>query len=240
LWAGIQLVLLGAGIFLLLILLAQPVFRPRQLELIGSKHLGSTEVAAALGLPEERSIFLVSHRSLEARLGALSWVQSGHVTFGLPDRVTLVVTEWAPVAILQQGDRSYYLGERGTVLGAADEAGSLPILERPGLVKVAVGSRVVEPELFQLLLSLREAFPKAFHLQVMAFRLDAEDNLILRTDRGWSIVFGRMTTNDERASLEAKLAALQALATRVDLQSAPIAYINLMNPRTPAVQRRGH
>ncbi len=240
LWAGIQLALLGGEIFLLLSLLAQPAFRPRQVELIGSRHLGSSEVAAALGLPEERSIFLVSHRSLETRLGALPWLQSGRVSLGLPDRVTVVVTEWAPVAILQQGERSYYLGARGSVLGAADEAGSLPILERPGLTKIAAGTGAIEPELLQLLLSLREGFPKAFHLQVMAFKLDADDNLTLRTDRGWNIVFGRMTANDERVSLEAKLAALQALATTVDLPSAPIAYINLMNPQTPAVQMRGH
>jgi len=47
-----------------------------------------------------------------------------------------------------------------------------------------------------------------------------------------------MVTADDRASLEPKLAALRALSSRIDLASAPIQYINLENPRAPAVQMR--
>jgi hypothetical protein len=60
----------------------------------------------------------------------------------------------------------------------------------------------------------------------------------LRTDRGWTIIFGQMATADQFASLTPKLGALRALSTRINLSSAPISYINVMNPRAPAVQLR--
>ena len=239
LWAGIQLSLLGAEIFLLLILLAQPAFRARQVEVTGTKHFGSSEVMTALALPEGRSIFLLNHRSLEARVRALPWVRAASVSLAVPDQVRVQVVEWLPLAVIQVGERSYYVGERGTILGQADEPGSLPVLERPGLRKPTPGTTAADPELLQLLLTLRDGFPNAFHLQVSSFGLDAQDSLTLRTDRGWTIVFGRVATGAERASVEAKLGALQALATKIDLRSAPIAYINLMDPRSPAVQMRG-
>jgi hypothetical protein len=73
----------------------------------------------------------------------------------------------------------------------------------------------------------------------MSFRLDRQEVLTAQTDRGWTIIFGQMVTADDRATLEPKLAALRALSSRIDLASAAIQYVNLENPRAPAVQMRG-
>ncbi len=238
-WTLAQAALLSAGSVLVLILLADPNLRAKDVRVQGLQHLTSTQVTTALALPNGRSIFLLHRRSLEARLRTLAWVRSAEVTLALPDHLTVRVREWGPVAVFQQGERSYYLGERGTILGPAEEAGVLPLVERRGLAQVREGAAVVDPALLQLLLPLSEGFPRAFRLKVSAFSLDERENLVLRTDRGFTIVLGEMATAEERATLEPKLAALQALAAKVDLVQSPILYINLMNPRTPAVQMRG-
>lgn len=238
LWASGQLALLGLEVLALLLLLAYPGFRPRQVHMVGLDHLGAGDVTSALAIPADRSIFLVSRSILEGRLQALPWVRSASVTLTLPDQVLVSIDEWTPVAVLQQGERSFYVSPQGRILGPAPEAGSLPIVERPNLAPVRAGTVALSPEVEALLVPLGRGFPGAYHLRVAAFVLDDRQDLTIKTDRGFPIYFGQMATADQRAGLETKLGALKALASRVDLVSAPIAYVNLMNPAAPAVQLR--
>ncbi len=238
LWASGQLVLLGVELFALLLLLANPAFRPKALQVVGTTHLDAQQVAAALAVPPDRSIFLLDHSVLEARLRALPWVKSASVSLTLPDHVQVTIDEWAPVAVLQQGERSFFLNAQGRILGPAPEAGTLPIVQRPALASTHAGTAVLSPELEALLIPISSGFPGAYRLRVVAFSLDDRQGLSVKTDRGFVIYFGQMATADERATLEPKLAALKALAGRIDLVSSPIAYVNLMNPAAPAVQLR--
>lgn len=238
LWASGQLILLGIELVALLLLLAYPGFRPSDVQVVGANHLARSDLAAALALSADRSIFLVDHSMLETRLRALPWVKAASVTLSLPDHVLVSIDEWTPVAVLQQGERSFYLSPQGRILGPAAEAGSLPIVERRHLASVQAGTSVLAPELEAMLVPLSEGFPGAYHLRVAAFVLDDRQDLTIKTDRGFTIAFGQMATADQRATLETKLGALKALAARVDLVSAPIAYVNLMNPAAPAVQLR--
>ena len=239
-WAVLQIAVLGGEIFALLFLLAQPAFRPRHVEVIGTSHLTAAQVKGALSLPGDRSIFLLSEAQLADRLRALPWVRSASVRLALPDRVSVRVTEWTPSAVLQVGDATYYLNELGEVLDPAAEAGALPIINRADYGMVRTGQHAVGSDLLPMLLQLRAGFTPAFKISVTSFQLNRREVLTAQTDRGWTIIFGQMVTSDDRASLEPKLAALGALSSRIDFASAPIQYINLENPHTPAVQMRGH
>jgi cell division septal protein FtsQ len=240
LWALVQIAVLGGEIFALLFLLAQPAFRPRHVEVVGTKHLTAAEVTGALNLPNDRSIFLLSQAELANRLQVLPWVRSARVSLVLPDRVSIGVTEWTPSAVLQVGESTYYLNDLGEVLDPAAEAGGLMVINRPGFGPAKDGQHAVGSELLPMLVQLRTGFSSAFKISVMSFQLDSREVLTAQTDRGWTIIFGQMVTNDDRASLEPKLAALRALNSRIDLVSAPIQYINLENSRAPAVQMRPH
>jgi cell division protein FtsQ len=240
LWALLQIAVLGAEIFALLFLLAQPIFRPRHIEVVGVKHLTAAQVTDALHLPGDRNVFLLSQADLAKRLQALPWVRSAGVSLALPDRVSVTVTEWTPSAVLQVGESTYYLNDMGEVLDPAAEAGSLPVINRPGFGSARAGQHAVSSDLLPMLIQLRAGFTSAFKISVMSFQLDRREVLTAQTDRGWPIIFGQMVTADDRASLEPKLAALRALSTRIDLISAPIQYVNLENPRAPAVQMRAH
>lgn len=237
-WASGQLALLGAELLALLLLLTYPGFRPRQLQVVGLQHLGHAEVASTLGIPADRSIFLLDHSMLEARLRTLPWVQSASVTLTLPDTVVVRIDEWTPQAILQDGERAYYLSAQGRILGPAPEAGSLLVVERSHVTSTQPGSAVLSSELEAMLIPLSRGFPAAYHVRAVAFTLDDRENLTIKTDRGFVIYFGQMATADQRATLETKLGALKALGSRVDLVTAPIQYVNLMNAAAPAVQLR--
>jgi len=240
LWALVQIVVLGGEIFALLFLLAQPAFRPQHVEVVGTKHLTAAQVTGTLNLPSDRNIFLLNQAELANRLQALPWVRTARVSLALPDRVSVRVTEWTPSAVLQVGEATYYLNDLGEVLDPAAEAGGLTVINRPGFGAARDGQHAVGSDLLPMLVQLRAGFTPAFKISVMSFQLDPREVLTAQTDRGWTIIFGQMVTSDDRASLEPKLAALRALSTRVDLISAPIQYINLENPRAPAVQMRAH
>jgi cell division septal protein FtsQ len=132
LWAMVQIALVGAEIFALLFLLAQPAFRPRHVEIVGLQHLTAAQVTDALNLPTDRNVFLLSQADLANRLQALPWVRSARVSLALPDRVSVKVTEWTPSAVLQVGEATYYLNDLGEVLDPAVEAKSLTVINRPG------------------------------------------------------------------------------------------------------------
>ncbi|HKV32019.1 MAG TPA: FtsQ-type POTRA domain-containing protein [Candidatus Dormibacteraeota bacterium] len=239
-WAGLQIAVLAGEVFALLFLLAQPAFRPRQVEVVGTKHLTAAQVRGALNLPADRSIFLLNQTDLAKRLQALPWVRAASVSLALPDRVSIRVTEWTPSAVLQIGETTYYLNDLGEVLDPAAEAGSLTVINRPGFGPANDGQQALGSELLPMLVQLRSGFPTAFKISVTSFQLDRREVLTAQTDRGWTIIFGQMVTAEDRASLEPKLAALRALSSRIDLISGPIQYINLENPHAPAVQMRAH
>ena len=52
--------------------------------------------------------------------------------------------------------------------------------------------------------------------------------------RGWKVFFGRVLTPEEFDSLRDKLAALKAIAGRVNYNAGDLLYINVMNPAEPA------
>jgi cell division septal protein FtsQ len=238
-WAVAQIAILGAEVFAALFLLAQPAFRPRQVEVIGTSHLTPAQISAALALPADRNIFFLNHSELEQRLMAMPWVRSASVSLALPDRVTARITEWKPSAVLQVGEATYAMNDRGQVLDPAAEAGALTVINRPDFGVVTFGQRAVDRDLLPMLLQLKAGFAPAFKISLMSFQLDRRQVLSAQTDHGWTIIFGQMVTSDDRATLEPKLAALRALSSRIDFTSAQIQYINLENPGAPAVQMRG-
>jgi cell division septal protein FtsQ len=238
-WAVAQIAILGAEVFAALFLLAQPAFRPRQVEVIGARHLTPAQISAALALPADRNVFFLNHSELEQRLMAMPWVRSASVSLALPDRVTATITEWKPSAVLQVGEATYAMNDLGQVLDPEAEAGGLTVINRPDFGAVTFGQRAVDRDLLPMLLQLKAGFAPAFKISLMSFQLDRRQVLSAQTDHGWTIIFGQMVTSDDRATLEPRLAALRALSNRIDFTSAQIQYINLENPGAPAVQMRG-
>src|SRR5260370_12053969 len=131
LWALLQIAVLGTEIFALLFLLAQPAFRPRHVDVIGTNHLTAAQVIGALNLPGDRTIFLLNQAELAKRLQALPWVRSASVSLALPDRVSVKVTEWTPSAVLQVGEPTYSPNAPPRGLHPPPHAARLPPINPP-------------------------------------------------------------------------------------------------------------
>jgi len=239
-WALLQLALVAVEGFALLFLLAQPAFTPSQVQIDGFSHVHRADVQRALHLPTDRNVFFLSASGLARQVEALPWVRSATVKVALPDQVSVRIMEWQPNAVLQVGEATYYVNERGAILDPAPEAKGLTVIDRPDFGPVRSGDQAISPELLTMVGQMRVGFPAAFKISINAFELDRRDLLTAHTDRGWAIIFGQMATADQRATLESKLAALRALSTRLDLGLPSISYVNLMNPGAPAVQMLPH
>src|SRR2546429_2466251 len=116
-----------------------PLFRVRQVELVGVRNLAPDAVIAALRLAPRASVFSDT-RLLADRVRGLAGVAEARVVRHLPAALTIELREVEPAALMP--------GPRGTRLGAGDGAGpALPVdPPRPGLrlpIAASGGSEVV-------------------------------------------------------------------------------------------------
>ena len=76
-----------------------PVFRLRQVELVGVRHIAPEAVLAALRLPRDASVF-TDTRLLADRVRGVGGVADVHVTRALPGTLRVLVTEVEPTAFV--------------------------------------------------------------------------------------------------------------------------------------------
>ena len=181
--------------------------------------------------------------SIRRDLERLPWVRTAAVQPLLPDRVTIAIEEWSPVAVYRNGPqgRLAYLNNQGMTLGPAAAAGTLTVIQGGASGDLKVGSRPLDAQLLATLLRIQAAFPTVYGQPVSAFQLDCAGSLSLTTTRGVTIYFGRVLTPEEFASLSAKLSALKSIAASdPDVANpAKVEYVNLEDVQQPAVKFKG-
>lgn len=232
-------VLAVAELILLVVALAAPTFSVRHVEVLGTRRLTPQQVTAAAGLQHPGSIFAVDPSSIRRRLAGSTWVRSSTVSTTLPDRVTLRVDEWQPVAIFHAGAGTpYYLSSQAVALGRVEDGdarGGLVDIEGPGGADPRAGKRALDPQLLTALVNIERALPRLIGQEARAFTIDSCGNVTLQSARGWRAQFGRVLTPEEFATLQPKVAALRAVAPEVDYNSADLETVNVMNPAAVAV-----
>lgn len=227
----------------LIALLLNPTFTVRSIVITGNTRLTDAQVVAAAGLGAPGSVFLVDQGAIERRLASLAWVRSASVTAQLPDRVSIRVDEWQPVAIYRAGSGPpYLLSDQAVALGvaASSDVTALPEIDGPAEQKLKSGRAALDRRLLTALVNIQRALPGLVGQEVQSFTIDACGNLTLNAKRGWKAQFGRMLTPEEFTSLKDKVASLKALAAAgdVNFDSADLQYVNVMNPTLPAVKDR--
>ena len=228
-----------AELALLVWLLRGQALPIRHVEVEGNRWQPSAQVVAASGLGAGGSIVGVDADSIRRKLSRSSWIRSSEVTASLPDRVTVSVQEWQPVASFHAGPQGHpvYLSSRGVVLADGRDDPALTDLVGPPQAPVKPGDHPVEPQLLAAVVNIQRNFSSLVPGQaVKNFDLDGCGNLTLTSARGWRLVFGRVLTPEEYAALPEKLAALRSIRDQVDFNSPDLDYINLENPAAPAVK----
>ena len=231
--------LLSAGV----LLLTNPAFAARQVEITGAHHLSNSDVLRRTGLARSRSLFTFTSGNAEAALLADPYVRSVTIRTLLPDHVDVAITEWEPLALLHRDGRDYLLNAEGTVLGPSTSVTVGPAAGQPRFElawgatgPLRVGDRALSGRLLQDLQRIHDAFPGAYRLNVKAITLAADQQLVIETREGPRILFGQMVTGEQLDSLDPKLASLKVVPSQTDLASSKLDYVNLMNPTQPVTR----
>ena len=237
---ALALVLAGLEVAALGLLLSGSITTVHQVTISGLSHLSREQVVAAARLDGPASVLLIDGDSVRRDLERLQWVRTASVQPLLPDRVTISVEEWTPVAVYRIGaaGKLLYLSDQGTVLAPATAAGALPLIQRAGTVEPKAGSHPIDAQLLAALVRIQAALPSVYGQPAAAFQLDCIGSLSLTTTKGVAIYFGRVLTPEEFASLSAKLSALKSIvASDPDVGNpAKVQYINLEDVQQPAVK----
>ncbi|MGH7903594.1 MAG: cell division protein FtsQ/DivIB [Candidatus Dormibacteraceae bacterium] len=225
---------------LLIWLLAGPALPVRTVRVDGLRHLRAGEVVAAAGLARPGSILRVDGRAIRGRLGRIPWVRAALVSTSLPGTVVITIDEWNPAATYQAGPtgKPVFLNDEGQVLGPGAGTAAPFGIQGPAGPDPGPGARPVDPMLLTAMINIQKALPGLIGLSVKAYAIDAAGNLSLDTNRGWPVQFGRVLTPEQFHNLDEQLAALKSVSACVDFRTAPIKYVNVMNPSAPDVQFR--
>ncbi len=223
---------------MLVVLLAGPICHVARVQVLGNRRLTAAQVVALAGLERPGSVFMVNPEAVGRRLLASPWVRTASVSTALPDRVTIRVEEWRPVAVYRAGaGRPYDLSDQAVVLGlaGADDAGLLEV-DGPPQPAPRPGRPVMDRELLVALVNVQRQLPALIGQRARSFTIDACGNLTLVVARGWQVQFGRALTPEELAALSQKVAALHQLqAAGVNYDDPRLRYVNVMNPNAVAV-----
>jgi len=222
---------------LLVFLLHDPALNDRELVVRGNAHLTSLQVRHLAGLGSNASVLSIDPVAAATGLEGSSWVRSAQVAVALPDRVTISIQEWDPVATYSVGGAPAWLvSPDGTALAPAP-AGSSPLLaiHGPPAASTRAGRPLLSQRLLVALVRIQRQLPGLIGQGVGSFQIDSCGDLTMVSARGWTAIFGRVLTPSEFATLGAKVAALQAISKYEDLNSPTLVYVNVMNPYAVAV-----
>lgn len=141
--------LMGFGGFRLLRTLA--FFRIRRVELVGGRYLTAAEVARALAIPRNQSIF-DGTGALLARVRALPGVADAQLGRRLPGTVRVVIREAEPVALAERAGELVLLDAAGRIMpfDPTRPAADLPLAEPdPAVAGLLARVRDADPAFYQ-------------------------------------------------------------------------------------------
>ena len=238
-WRALAAVVAGLEIGLLAWLWFGPLMAVRTVDVVGARHMTSSQVAHAAGLDGAASIISIDGESARQRLLNQVWVRTATVQPQFPGTVVVQVSEWQPVAVYHAGasTRLFLMSSQAVVLGPTSTSAGLVVIQGPAGKDPRVGDRAIDPQLLTALVNMQRAMPTLIGQDVATFIFDSCGDLTMVAKRGWKVYFGRVLTPEEFSALRDKLTALKAIAGNgnVDYSSTDLEYVNVMNPSEPAV-----
>ena len=220
-------VLLVAGSIIVALGLAfvtvnSPFLDVDRVEVLGAQHLTAEQVRASSRIHLHDALLFVDTAAAVHRVEGLPWVERAKVVRDYPGTVRIVITEYAPVAYVQDGRDVVLLAENGHAIAQVPAAPA-------GLAKIvgvrrapAAGELLSPPEAAGIVSQL----PRALARQVASVDVAGTGLALHLAGRG-AIRLG--TASD----LGAKAAA--ALAVLADRGATAFSYIDVSTPDTPVV-----
>lgn len=125
----------------------------QHIDIEGRNHTSDTDLLAALQIYRGTPILGLDLARMRARVAAIGWVGSARIERHLPNRLKIIVTERAPIGLLQTAEGHQLLAKDGATITGADVTrfGHLPVIS--GKQAAAEAGYILdmlksEPELF--------------------------------------------------------------------------------------------
>ena len=127
-----------------------PYFRVAEIQVEGNLQVPAQDIISSLALRPETSILAVDLPVLTRRVLQNPWIKEASVQRRLPLSLTVQVVERMPEAVFI-ADQHYLLSADGVILAelSEEELPTLPTLRAASPRHVAVGERVLTPEMVQ-------------------------------------------------------------------------------------------
>jgi cell division protein FtsQ len=207
----------------------------------GENRTSPSEILLAAGMPRGANVWLLDTAAAESRVESLPWIDTVRISRAWPNRVSVVVSERAPVArvLLPNGGdaeeptRGFALIDaslRVVAVGAADDqAATLPVFRiepQPVLALGADASGSDVAHAYDVMVQLR-----ALGLRISEVDLKPTTGVTVTCDGGLRVILG---TDDDFAR---KVSLFKAIAPKI---AAPqdVVYVDLRSVRAPTVLYR--
>jgi cell division protein FtsQ len=206
-----------------------PVFRLRELRVIGARHLSQADVRRLSGLSPSTNVLWISGSDLVRRLEHNPWVRSASIARHLPATIVVSIRERVPVArVAVPGGGFVEVSSDGVVLPARGARAAEPILVR---ANPPMGPAPRAAALAGLGSALRAvaALPATVRVQVSSATELPDGTVTLKLERGTIVSFGDASQATEKGRV------LRSLLVWSSGHGVVPATIDLQSPSAPAL-----
>ena len=146
--------LAGLAVFAVLSILVydvftqSPYFNAKDIEIQGAGRLSAQEVLDQAGIRLGDNILSVSLKKVQDCLTAHPWIAKARVRRSLPDKMTITVTERKAMAVLDLGEKAFFLMDvQGEIFKRCDESDprDLPIVSGLKFSDISVAGEKMSP-----------------------------------------------------------------------------------------------
>lgn len=207
------------------------MFQISGVDVKGVRQLGETDLKNIVGAFTGQNIFRVDLDAVVRRARANAWVQSVSIYRSLPNRISMVVTERVPFAVLDTGAGRFLMDSEGVIIDSAGKenasAWPLPIVAVKGY-RARIGEQVTSAGLGEALMLLSEIATRGgWRLEEVAVKADSPESL--------SLIYAEHEFKLGSGHYNEKLRRLAEVMADVNRRSLDIAYVDLRPDRQVAV-----
>ncbi len=188
------------------------VFEP---SVVGLENLTKEEVIRASGI-SGYNVFFIDGASVERSLGRVPDIKSVRVIPGVPNLLSIQITERQPELVWQRGNDKYWVDAEGIAFKARGDKPELATIRDLDQAPVKVGSKIM-PDALAAYHALQSAMSEA----PSQVEWSAAHGLAFTHERGWKVYLG------DKDGMTGKVVKFRALAEQLDAQNAQVKFIDL-------------
>ena len=204
-------------------------FQVAGVDVKGVRHLGESDIRKMVSGLSGKNTFLVDLDEAARTARAHRWVKEARVYRSLPNRVSLVLTERVPSAVLDNGHGRYLVDDEGVVIEQIGKEGTpFPVVKIRNL-KVRSGSQVTSSKLIQAMSFLGVLSDRGgWQLTNVTVTVNSPGSLMVR--------YGGHDFRLGNGDYTEKLQRLSEVLTDVEQRGLKYAYVDLRAERQVAVK----